>query len=226
MSNPQPACNNGIDDDEDGLTDWPLDPGCTGYADENEVGANEENFPQNARACHNAQDDDFDGLIDYPDDPDCVGASWRHEDPPPCPEGINIQRIPRGAEIVGGAFSNHNRFAGTCGGGDGNEAVFTLTVSYPMTITVNMLPLLGASIYILDGCDQTADPAPNEIGCSVEADGTFTFESPGVYFLVVDSNGRTEPFQLDIQRTLLRQFERTRSPRTSSKWVTPNDGHD
>lgn len=35
---PQPQCSNGEDDDGDGLTDFPADPGCTDALDDDESG--------------------------------------------------------------------------------------------------------------------------------------------------------------------------------------------
>jgi len=60
-----PECSDGIDNDEDGQTDFPADPGCRDAAWESE-----------SPACDNGADDDADGEFDFPDDPDCVTA-WR-----------------------------------------------------------------------------------------------------------------------------------------------------
>ena len=59
----QPDCSNGLDDDGDGLTDYPSDRGCVDAFDSNERGA--------AVECDNGIDDDADTLIDYPSDPGC-----------------------------------------------------------------------------------------------------------------------------------------------------------
>lgn len=76
----QAACANGVDDDEDGIIDFPLEPGCEDASD-----ADEEDPPE-GRACSNAIDDDEDGLIDFPDDPGCVGAADDFEGPD-CSDG-------------------------------------------------------------------------------------------------------------------------------------------
>ena len=60
------ACSNGIDDDGDGLVDYPQDPGCTSYDDESEKGTT---------ACDDGVDNDGDGLVDYPEDPGCASPS-------------------------------------------------------------------------------------------------------------------------------------------------------
>jgi subtilisin family serine protease len=72
---PPPACSNGVDDDGDGLTDFPADPGCSSASDNDEFNAP----PAPAPACSNGLDDDGDGLIDFPADPGCTSASDTNE---------------------------------------------------------------------------------------------------------------------------------------------------
>ena len=94
-------CNNGVDDDNDGLIDYPADPGCSAGNDNTETssalvcdnGVDEANdadtladfrlsggdagctsaTDNNERdgPCDNNFDDDGDGLIDRPSDPEC-----------------------------------------------------------------------------------------------------------------------------------------------------------
>jgi hypothetical protein len=71
----QPDCNDGLDDDGDGLTDYPDDPGCTDAFDVDERGASFE--------CDNGLDDDGDGLIDFPDDDGCLHPTNPIEAPEP-----------------------------------------------------------------------------------------------------------------------------------------------
>ncbi len=61
-------CANEADDDEDGLADWPEDPGC------GEPGDDDEADPGEAPECANGLDDDGDGRVDWPEDPSCLGA--------------------------------------------------------------------------------------------------------------------------------------------------------
>jgi large repetitive protein len=65
------ACSNGLDDDGDGLSDWPDDPGCFAPADITEA----DDCPGGGcPACGNGLDDDGDGHADA-DDPDCDYAA-------------------------------------------------------------------------------------------------------------------------------------------------------
>ncbi len=67
-----PACNNGIDDDGDGKTDYPSDLGCSSY-----TGISETN-----PMCNDGIDNDGDGKIDYPEDTTCTTSSGTTEGPP------------------------------------------------------------------------------------------------------------------------------------------------
>jgi hypothetical protein len=75
-----PVCNDGIDDDGDGKTDYPNDPGCATPTDDDEsdVCATTPTDPA-CPACSNTLDDDGDQLTDYPNDPSCVAASTTSE---------------------------------------------------------------------------------------------------------------------------------------------------
>jgi len=60
-------CSDSVDNDQDGLVDYPNDPGCTSPADNDEADPG----PSEVQ-CNNGLDDDGDGLIDSPADPTCV----------------------------------------------------------------------------------------------------------------------------------------------------------
>lgn len=60
----RPDCADGLDDDGDGLVDYPADPGCESPTDPSERSS--------LLVCDNGLDDDGDGLIDFPADPGCA----------------------------------------------------------------------------------------------------------------------------------------------------------
>jgi hypothetical protein len=70
-------CYNGLDDDGDGLIDYPDDPECSGPEDYSEE-------PD----CEDGLDNDADGLTDFPDDPGCYGASAPSEKTA-CDDGLD-----------------------------------------------------------------------------------------------------------------------------------------
>ena len=106
LPNPSAACDNGADDDGDGLTDS-QDPGCVNASDDDERGSlvcddgvdqDGDTFPDfpadpgcnnvndaselgpNGRECDNGEDDDGDTFEDYPDDPQCADPLDNRED--------------------------------------------------------------------------------------------------------------------------------------------------
>lgn len=77
------ACNDGKDNDGDGLVDYPADPGCASSGDTTET--------QPLPACADGADNDQDGFIDYPDDPGCTDADDGNEFNPAPPVELPAQ---------------------------------------------------------------------------------------------------------------------------------------
>ncbi len=79
-------CNDNFDNDGDGLTDYPDDPGCSSFSDNDESDDPEEP----ATACSDGEDNDGDGLIDM-EDPGCENAEdddeYNEEILPECSDG-------------------------------------------------------------------------------------------------------------------------------------------
>ena len=69
FANTQGQCNDGLDNDGDGLIDYPFDPGCYSLTDLDEAN------PLPTVACNDGLDNDGDGLIDHPDDPGCFSLA-------------------------------------------------------------------------------------------------------------------------------------------------------
>jgi len=84
MADLAPDCSDGIDNDGDGLIDYPADPGCTSPTDNSE---HESTLP-----CDDGIDNDGDGLIDYKadgsGDPGCAYPAFPTESPA-CQDGID-----------------------------------------------------------------------------------------------------------------------------------------
>ena len=78
-NSPLLVCDDGVDNDGDGLIDFPADPGCTDFSDASE---NEAGLP-----CDDGLDNDADGLIDYPADPGCENTLGIED--PPCRDDID-----------------------------------------------------------------------------------------------------------------------------------------
>ena len=103
---PPAACSDGLDNDVDGATDFPADPGCVSSTDTDETNAptpgvtptppivvtptptptpTTEPTPIVLSQCENLLDDDGDGAADFPDDPGCASADDNTEAPNPPP---------------------------------------------------------------------------------------------------------------------------------------------
>lgn len=84
------ACADGIDNDEDGMLDFPDDLGCTSASDTSEDSLTS---PQ----CSDGRDNDDDGKGDYPDDPGCF-APQADDETDDCPDGPNCPQCADGED--------------------------------------------------------------------------------------------------------------------------------
>ena len=76
-----PSCADAVDNDTDGLTDYPFDPGCDAPGDDSEAD------PPVPPACSDGSDNDADTITDFPLEPGCESAADGDEtDPTPLPE--------------------------------------------------------------------------------------------------------------------------------------------
>ncbi|HEU4430585.1 MAG TPA: PKD domain-containing protein, partial [Myxococcota bacterium] len=89
-------CSDGIDNNGNGLADFPADPRCAGPADLTEGAA--------TGACVDGVDNDGDGRIDFGADPGC-GSPWQNTESPACQDGVDNDGQP-GIDFDGGAGAN------------------------------------------------------------------------------------------------------------------------
>ena len=95
------ACKDGVDNDGDGLIDWPEDPGCTNKNDKSELGTVE---------CDDGVDNDGDDAVDYNDN-GCSGPT--DDDETDCGDGVC-----EGGEVCGVCIADCG-YCDTCGDTDG-----------------------------------------------------------------------------------------------------------
>jgi len=97
-----PACSDGIDNDGDGLVDYPMDPGCSSPIDDSELEA--------THPCDDGIDNDGDGYVDWrldgSGDPGCASAAAGSIESPACQDGIDNDGD-GGIDFDGGASANH-----------------------------------------------------------------------------------------------------------------------
>ena len=205
-----PACNDGIDNDGDGKTDYPNDPGCSApnQEDESDDCPTGPNCPQ----CADGVDNDNNGVSDFPNDPGCESASDPTEfveNPVACGATLIIANLPVSGVVTGNLDGmSTSQITSTCGGGAGSSALayrFTLTQATVVTATTDstfdaVLDLRSA------GCAADTD----EILCNDDIsttndDSTLTKSLPaGTYFLIVSGHDSSEMGQFTL--TVLRQL--------------------
>jgi hypothetical protein len=78
-------CNDFIDNDRDGFTDYPFDPGCQSLNDNNEADP-VVTPPPPAQQCADGVDNDRDTKVDFSEDPGCASALDNDETDPPRPQ--------------------------------------------------------------------------------------------------------------------------------------------
>ena len=113
---PPPQCSDTFDNDSDGKTDFPDDPGCSSANDNSES----PDPPPPPKQCADGRDNDNDGKVDFPADRGCSSANDNSEspDPPPPPTKQCTINGTRGNDIIRGTSGNDVICAGA-----GNDIV-------------------------------------------------------------------------------------------------------
>ena len=109
---PIEACQNQIDDDGDGRVDFPDDPGCEAFIDEDETS------PSPLPECADQVDNDADELIDYPLDIGCR-AAFDDNELDECGQGVAVYPLdPPPSSGVGNTTREgvSSESVGSCGG--------------------------------------------------------------------------------------------------------------
>ena len=148
-------CNDGVDNDDDGLADYPLDPGCASLNDMDEV---DPELP----ACKDGVDNDGDDKTDHPDDPGCSSPNDPSESTV-CAEGIQFVDITGQTRIEGTTrVEPHSSiFAAT---NRAPEAVFLFTLRRP--ISRLRIDTIGSTFDTLLAVWRRCDDPESEITCS------------------------------------------------------------
>ena len=174
------ACNDEVDNDEDGLVDA-ADPGCAWGMDDNELD------PDDAPACANGADDDGDGDTDYPDDADCGRAGQRSE-AARCDADVPVVEV----DERGGVFRVEANQAGGViesgcegfGGDRARETVFAVTLDDLANLRVTYEGDFDTAVYVRSRCDDDR----SQLGCAGRGGRVLDLRAleAGTYFVVVD----------------------------------------
>jgi len=106
-------CNDGKDNDGDGVIDFPDDPGCTSAEDDSE---NSQPSPQ----CKDGRDNDGDGKIDFPDDPGCYAPN-QNDETDDCPDGPDCPQCSNGKDDDGNGQTDYPQDMGCSSAADNDE---------------------------------------------------------------------------------------------------------
>ncbi|HWO12971.1 MAG TPA: MYXO-CTERM sorting domain-containing protein, partial [Polyangiaceae bacterium] len=135
--------SDGVDDDGDGLSDYPNDPGCTSADDVNEV---------DGIACADGIDNDGDGQIDFPADIGCTSSLDQTEE--------NALDVGAGGTGTGGSGAGGSSGASTgAGSGSGGSSLGGLILVQGDTPT----PDLGS---VPEGSALSPSGSNSDDGCS------------------------------------------------------------
>lgn len=210
-SDPQcnkPQCSDGIDNDGDGLIDYPNDPGCFSPNQDSEV----DDCPDgpNCPECGNHKDDDGNGLTDFAGgDPGCSAASDTDEwtdNPVACGASVQIQQLPPNNEVMGMFVPGMiNDLASTRCGGTGMAIVYELRIKHPKVIVASTDFDATTTNTVLALRTANCTSTTTEIACSddlspTNAKSTITASlQPGTYYLIVSSHDASVSGPFDLQ---------------------------
>ncbi|MEO8704209.1 MAG: hypothetical protein ABI867_29420 [Kofleriaceae bacterium] len=170
-------CSDGIDNNGDGKTDFPNDPGCASPADNDEdtvcPGAM-------CPVCSDGLDNDGDGQTDFPLDVSCQSAGGSSES---CTQTEPLTTITT-TTITGTTVGQVNDFEPSCAttsGPSGPDVAYQIDLPAMTSVTFNLATSMDS---VMTFHDSTC--GPSEIVCRDPANLTAVNLAAGRFFLVVD----------------------------------------
>jgi hypothetical protein len=194
-------CQDGLDNDGDGLIDYPLDPGCATAIDDDETD------PMPEPQCANMIDDDGDGLIDYPMDPGCAAAGDDNEQDE-CVAGDPITIHPGGTvmgDTTGGPslLSAPTSCDATGASATSSERVYQFTLT--QSVATLHFDTIGSSfdtlLYVRSpDCGTAGTACDDDTGGGGTSSLDLSAPALGTYYAIVDGKaGAAGAFDLTIQ---------------------------
>jgi len=196
------VCSDGVDDDGDGLDDYPLDPGCESPTDDDET----DDCPNgpNCPACSDHIDNDSDGQTDYPADTSCSSAGGSSES---CsgeqdPVGTISTTMTTGTLV--GAHDDHNA---SCVGTDNVDVLYTMRVTATSQLIIDTDPSVADTVLSLlpATCAEPSLYCDDDGGATGHASKITATNLPGGnYVVAVDTYNTTAPdtFVINVHGTI------------------------
>jgi len=194
------ACSDGVDNDEDDLTDL-ADPGCFASYDDSEA-------DEGLTECNDGQDNDEDGLVDYLGDPDCVAAGDNTERA----YCTGLEAVVVGGDGLTGYTHNplffEDNLESSCSFSEtGAEAVFAIEVPELSNIIVDVRDPDGEPASVYTDLRSTCNDEESSLACLTTGFDNRVFRNlaEGTYYLVVERSDSATPlsFTVDITRESL-----------------------
>jgi hypothetical protein len=132
-----PPCSDGVDNDDDGMTDFPDDLGCGSETDETEDGSP-------APQCDDNRDNDGDGKKDYPEDPGCF-AKQADDESDDCPDGPGCAQCSNGKDDDGNGTIDFPADSG-CESAADNSEFFNNAAACGPGMKIKQLPPDGIDV--------------------------------------------------------------------------------
>jgi hypothetical protein len=179
-------CGDTVDNDGDGKTDYPSEPGCDSLLDDDEAD------PATPPVCANDADDDADGVKDWPSDPGCDAASDSSETDECVPGVLAPLYVGPTAGNVATTMGQIDPPGGCVPAGQsGTEQAFRFELTRPVArLDVSTVGSVADTVVYLreSECD---DPGPlawcdDDGGGSGDSLLQLTGLSTGRYFVIVD----------------------------------------
>jgi hypothetical protein len=203
----KPQCSDGIDNDGDGLIDYPEDPGCYSPNADSEV----DDCPDgpNCPECANGKDDDGNGYIDYSGgDPGCTAAGDPDEytfDVFACGGGTQVEELPFNNEVTG-MFQGGRTGAlmGKCGGA-GDLHVYLLHLKKPRVVVATTDTGGTSADTVLYIRSANCPDTNSEVVCDDNISSTDTASTvtaaldTGTYYLVMQAKDSSVSGTFDLQ---------------------------
>ena len=176
----KPQCSDGIDNDGDGLVDFPDDPGCISETDTTE---NSLPSPQ----CSDGRDNDNDGKIDFPNDPGCF-APQQDSETDDCPTGPNCPQCSNGKDDDNNGLTDYPNDPGCTSAADTDE--FTDNpAACGSNVMFQQLPFDGHVMGMLNTGTASALISPTCGGGGAEDVYELRISSPKVVVATTDRTG-------------------------------------
>ncbi|MGE0395481.1 MAG: PPC domain-containing protein [Kofleriaceae bacterium] len=171
-------CTDGIDNNSDGRTDFPFDPGCASPSDDDETTV----CPGTAcPVCSDGVDNDLDGQTDFPNDATCTSAA---SDTEACRTSEPVRPI-TGLLTTGNTTSLVHDFFPACGSSANTAPDEVLEIDVPAmdSLTLNLIGFDTAHSLLSSACENPP------LACSDPSVLTRTNMTAGRYYVVVDGWG-------------------------------------